>query len=100
MDLLFWLYAFSDKYTAERCKITTLDSYVKENNIGIVMFSEVYRIGCKVIDVLNIVYELHKAKLTVYIQQFDMLSFVDGKENSIFKCCCKCYLLALRWKMT
>ncbi len=59
--------------------------YVKENNVDIVMFSEVSRIGRKVLDVLNIVEELHKAKLTVYIQQFDMLSFVDGKENSIFK---------------
>ena len=27
-----------DKYTAERCKITTLDSYVKENNIGAISF--------------------------------------------------------------
>ena len=81
---------FSEKISGtikadKRSEYNKMLNYARENNIDIVMFSEVSRIGRKVIDVLNIVKELHKAKLTLYIQQFDMLSLVDGKENSIFK---------------
>ncbi len=81
---------FSEKLSGtikadKRSDYNKMLKYVKDNSIDVVMFSEVSRIGRRVIDVLNIVDELHKAKLNIYIQQFDMLSIVGGKENYIFK---------------
>ncbi len=81
---------FSEKISGtikadKRSEFNKMVKYIKENKIEIVMFSEVSRIGRRVIDVLNIVDELHKANAIIYVQQFDMLSIMDGKENYIFK---------------
>ena len=51
-----------------RSEYNNMLKYIKENNFDVDMFSEVSRIGRRVIDVLNIVEELHKAKTAVYIQ--------------------------------
>lgn len=80
---------FSEKISGtikadKRSEYNKMLQYAKENKVDIIMFSEVSRIGRRVIDVLNIVEELHKLKLIVYVQGLDMLSYEGGKENGIF----------------
>ncbi|MCB0538912.1 MAG: recombinase family protein [Bacteroidetes bacterium] len=67
--------------TTERKEFNTLLEYVKQNNIEIVLISEISRIGRKVVDVLNVVDIFHQNGIGIYVQQFNMISFEKGKEN-------------------
>lgn len=67
--------------TTERKEFNTLLDYAKQNNIEIVLISEISRIGRKVVDVLNVVDIFHQSGIGIYVQQFNMISFEKGKEN-------------------
>jgi DNA invertase Pin-like site-specific DNA recombinase len=60
-----------------------LQEYIKLNQIDIVMVSEVSRLGMKVVNILQTVDELHCQGVSVYVQQFNMLSLEGGKENPL-----------------
>jgi DNA invertase Pin-like site-specific DNA recombinase len=49
------------------------------------MVSEISRIGRRVVDVLNFVELLHEKGVALYIQQFNMLTMENGKENPVSK---------------
>ena len=49
------------------------------------MVSEISRIGRRVVDVLNFVELLHEKGIALYIQQFNMLTLDNGKENPVAK---------------
>jgi DNA invertase Pin-like site-specific DNA recombinase len=59
--------------------------YIDKTPIQIVMTSEISRIGRRVIDVLNFLELLHEKGITLFIQQFNMLTLENGKENPIAK---------------
>ncbi len=59
-------------------------SYVYERGAKIVLVTEVSCLGKNVADILKFVETLHEYKAGLYIQQFDMLSFENGKENTTF----------------
>lgn len=67
--------------TTERKEFNTLLEYVKQNDIKIVMLSEISRIGRKVVDVLNTVDIFHQYGIGIYVQQFNMISYEEGKAN-------------------
>jgi len=49
------------------------------------MTSEISRIGRRVVDVLNFVELLHEKGIALYIQQFNMLTMENGKDNPVAK---------------
>ncbi len=55
--------------------------YTEQNNIKLVLISEISRIGRKVVDILTVVDNFHKRGIALYVQQFNMVSMEDGKEN-------------------
>jgi DNA invertase Pin-like site-specific DNA recombinase len=66
---------------SQRTEFRKLLEYIKTNHIEIVLVSEVSRLGRRVVNILQTVEELHKQNVAVYIQQFNMLSYENGKEN-------------------
>lgn len=68
-----------------RPEFNSMITYVEKNNINLVLISEVSRIGRKVIDVLNNVEKLHEKGIGLYIQQFNIVTFQDSKEDPIAK---------------
>jgi DNA invertase Pin-like site-specific DNA recombinase len=69
----------------DRKQFQQLLKYVDEHSIKLIMVSEVSRCGRRVIDVLNVVEDLHKIGVGIYIQQFNMVSYEKGKENAMVK---------------
>jgi len=67
--------------TTERKKFNELLEYVEANGIKLILVSEISRIARRVVDILNTVDKFHKIGIGVYVQQFNMISLVDGKEN-------------------
>jgi len=67
--------------TTQRTGFSKLIEYVQQNNIKIVMVSEISRIGRKVVDILNTVDIFHQKDIGIYVQQFNMISYEEGKEN-------------------
>lgn len=67
--------------TTERKEFNKLMEYIAQHDIKLVLVSEISRIGRKVVDILNTVDAFHKNGVCLYIQQFNMLSLNDGKEN-------------------
>lgn len=57
--------------------------YIKENQIDAVMVSEVSRISRKVSLCMTTLEDLHDLGVALYVQQFNMLSLEDNKENPI-----------------
>jgi DNA invertase Pin-like site-specific DNA recombinase len=53
--------------------------------VHIVMVSEISRIARRVVDVLNFVELLHEKGISLYIQQFNLLTLENGRENPITK---------------
>lgn len=47
------------------------------------VISDPGRIGRKVVDILTVVDTFHKHGIALFVQQFNMLSMQDGKENSM-----------------
>jgi DNA invertase Pin-like site-specific DNA recombinase len=79
---------FAEKITgttdaSQRAEFRKLLEYVKTNNIEIVLVSEVSRLGRRVVNILQTIEELHKLNVAVYVQQFNMLSYENGKENPL-----------------
>ncbi len=67
--------------STERKEFNKILEYTEQNNIKLVLISEISRIGRKVVDVLNVVDNFHKQGIAIYVQQFNMVSMENGKEN-------------------
>lgn len=67
--------------TTERKEFNTLLEYTQQSNIKIVMVSEISRIGRRVVDILNTVDTFHQKGVGVFVQQFNMISYEEGKAN-------------------
>jgi DNA invertase Pin-like site-specific DNA recombinase len=71
--------------SGSRNEFKALLEYIDKTPIQVVMVSEISRIGRKVVDVLNFVELLHEKGIALYIQQFNLLTQENGKENPIAK---------------
>lgn len=67
--------------TTDRKEFNKLLEYVDLHDIKLVLVSEISRIGRRVVDILTTVDTFHKRGIAIYVQQFNMLSQQDGKEN-------------------
>jgi DNA invertase Pin-like site-specific DNA recombinase len=67
--------------STDRKEFNKLLEYLIQNDIKLVLISEISRIGRKVVDILNVVDTFHKRGIAIYVQQFNMASMQDGKEN-------------------
>lgn len=67
--------------TTDRKEFNKLLEYVDLHDIKLVLVSEISRIGRRVVDILTTVDTFHKRGIAIYVQQFNMLSLQDGKEN-------------------
>jgi len=81
---------FSEKVSGtvrsdDRKEFKNLMTYVKERGIKLVLISEISRIGRRVVDVLNAIDVLHQNGISLYVQQFNMCSLENGKENPMVK---------------
>jgi DNA invertase Pin-like site-specific DNA recombinase len=68
-----------------RTEFKSLMDYIDKTPVQIVMVSEISRLGRRVVDVLNFVELLHEKGIALYIQQFNLLTMENGKENPIVK---------------
>ncbi len=59
--------------------------YIDKTPGQVVMVSEISRLGRRVVDVLNFLELLHEKGIALYIQQFNMLTMENGKENPVAK---------------
>jgi len=71
--------------SGSRNEFKSLLDYIEKTPVQIVMVSEISRIGRKVVDVLNFVELLHEKGIALYIQQFNMITIYNGKENPVAK---------------
>jgi len=71
--------------SGSRSEFKALLDYIDKIPVQIIMTSEISRIGRRVVDVLNFVELLHEKGIALYIQQFNMLTLENGKENPIAK---------------
>lgn len=69
--------------STDRKEFNKILEYLEQNNIKLVLISEISRIGRKVVDILTVVDTFHGKGIAIYVQQFNMVSMVDGKENSV-----------------
>lgn len=63
--------------------------YIESKGIKLIMVSEVSRLGRRVTDILNTIESLHEKGVALYIQQFNMLSYENGKDNPTVKLLCQ-----------
>lgn len=63
--------------------------YIEQRNIKIILISEISRMGRRVTDILTTIESIHEKSISLYIQQFNMLSFENGKENPTVKLLCQ-----------
>ena len=71
--------------SGSRTEFKTLMDYIDKTPVQVVMVSEISRLGRRVVDVLNFVELLHEKGIALYIQQFNMLTMENGKENPVAK---------------
>ncbi len=71
--------------TEKRPEFNKMLHYIESNDVDIVLVSEVSRIGRRVVDVLSSVEKLHEMGVGIYIQQFNIITFHQGKEDPIAK---------------
>jgi len=71
--------------SGSRVEFKSLMGYIDKSPVQVVMVSEISRIGRRVVDVLNFVELLHEKGIALYIQQFNMLTMENRKENPIAK---------------
>ena len=71
--------------SGSRVEFKSLMDYIDKLPVQVVMVSEISRIGRRVVDVLNFVELLHEKGIALYIQQFNMLTMENRKENPIAK---------------
>ena len=69
--------------SGSRNEFKALLDYIDKTPIQVIMTSEISRIGRRVVDVLNFVELLHEKGIALYIQQFNMLTMENGKENPV-----------------
>ncbi len=65
----------------QRREFLRILEYLDQNDIRMVLISEISRIGRRVVDILNVVDIFHQRGIALFIQQFNMISLQDGKEN-------------------
>jgi DNA invertase Pin-like site-specific DNA recombinase len=71
--------------SGSRNEFKLLLEYIERTPIQVIMTSEISRIGRRVVDVLNFVELLHEKGISLYIQQFNLLTMENGRENPIAK---------------
>ena len=71
--------------SGSRTEFKSLMDYIDKTPVQVIMVSEISRLGRRVVDVLNFVELLHEKGIALYIQQFNMLTMDNGKENPIAK---------------
>lgn len=71
--------------SGSRNEFKMLLEYIDKTPVQVIMTSEISRIGRRVVDVLNFVELLHEKGIALYIQQFNMLTMENGKENPVAK---------------
>jgi len=71
--------------SGSRNEFKMLLEYIDKTPVQIIMTSEISRIGRRVVDVLNFVELLHEKGIALYIQQFNLLTMENGKENPVAK---------------
>lgn len=69
--------------STDRKVFNKIVEYTEQKGIKLVLISEISRIGRKVVDILNVVDTLHSRGIALYVQQFNMVSMQDGKENPV-----------------
>ena len=67
--------------STDRNEYNKILEYLNQNGIKLVLISEISRIGRKVVDILTVVDTFHKRGISIYVQQFNMASMENGKEN-------------------
>jgi len=72
-----------------RKEFNSMIKYVEQKNIKTILISEISRLGRKVTDILTTIESIHEKSISLYIQQFNMLSFENGKENPSVKLLCQ-----------
>jgi len=72
-----------------RREFNAMMKYVEQKNIKIILISEISRLGRRVTDILNSIETIHQKGISIYIQQFNMLSYENGKENPTVKLLCQ-----------
>ena len=70
--------------STDRKVFSKILEYTEQNNIKLVLISEISRIGRKVVDILTVVDTFHSKGIAIYVQQFNMTSIENGKENPVF----------------
>ena len=71
--------------SGSRTEFKSLMDYIDKTPVQVIMVSEISRLGRRVVDVLNFVELLHEKGIALYIQQFNMLTMDNGKENPVAK---------------
>ncbi|HUS87362.1 MAG TPA: recombinase family protein [Bacteroidales bacterium] len=71
--------------SGSRTEFKSLMDYIDKTPVQVIMVSEISRLGRRVVDVLNFVELLHEECIALYIQQFNMLTMENGKENPVAK---------------
>jgi DNA invertase Pin-like site-specific DNA recombinase len=71
--------------SGSRNEFKMLLEYIDKTPVQVIMTSEISRIGRRVVDVLNFVELLHEKGIALYIQQFNLLTIENGKENPVAK---------------
>lgn len=71
--------------SGSRNEFKMLLEYIDKTPVQVIMTSEISRIGRRVVDVLNFVELLHEKGIALYIQQFNLLTMENGKENPVAK---------------
>jgi DNA invertase Pin-like site-specific DNA recombinase len=71
--------------SGSRTEFKSLMDYIDKTPVKVVMVSEISRLGRRVVDVLNFVEMLHEKGISLYIQQFNMLTLENDKENPVAK---------------
>ena len=71
--------------SGSRTEFKSLMDYIDKTPVQVVMVSEISRLGRRVVDVLNFVEMLHEKGISLYIQQFNLLTMENGKENPVAK---------------
>lgn len=69
--------------STDRKEFNKILEYTEQNNIKLILISEISRIGRKVVDILTVVDTFHKKGIALYVQQFNMVSMMDGKVNPV-----------------
>ena len=81
---------FSEKISGtskieSRTELLKAIEYAKENSLSILATSELSRLGRSVLPILSLISLLHENGIGVYIEQFNMISMENGKENMSMK---------------